>query len=288
MKRFLAIALLGLSIPSFATQPPAGDRPPTGDLHIAHRLPSGFDSSYRLYVPENWKPGDRWPLVTILHGGGGDENSPFDRTPGFREKIEAAARRHHFILLSPRGNKGWFGARMIPEGDARPIGPGIYRWPPAGAITGPSPRLPPLSDEDLAVSEEDAIATADAVRQAYGTDPARNFLVGNSAGSIATLHLVQAHPGRWCAIAPSDGPMDPATYPYARARGAIRAALFVHGDDDRTAPIESMRTIAEGFRGAGVPTRFITVKGGAHDTSWHIALPRIFSFFASQRCPAQR
>lgn len=260
--------------------------PPTGDRHVTSTIAPGIDSAYRLFVPEDWKPGDRWPLVTILHGGGSTEDSPFDRTPGFKDALEAAARRYHLILVSPRGHKGWWGARMLTEKDPAPIVSGTYRWPPAGALTGPPPALPPLSDSDLALSARDVLATEDAVRAAYNTDPGRSYLIGNSMGSIGALHLVQANPGRWCAIAPSDGPVDPVTYPYERARGAVSAAFFVHGDDDRTAPIESMRAIADGFVRAGVPTRFLTVPGGTHGNSWQRALPEILSFLLKHDCGA--
>ncbi len=270
------VVLAGLALATAA--------PPVGDRHVAYAPEAGVESAYRLFVPEDWTPGQHWPLVVILHGGSGTENTPFDRTPGFRETLLAAARAHHFILLSPRGGKGWYGARMLADGSG-PTPRGTYRWPPAGRITAPPPALPPLTDDDLARSERDVIASIAEVARTYGTDARRTYLMGNSMGSVGTLHLAQAHPQRWCAIAPSDGPVDPVTFPYARV-ARLDAALFVHGDDDRTAPIESMAAIAGGFDRAGVATTLTVIPGGTHASSWQRALPAIFDFFDRHACAA--
>ncbi|WP_313806279.1 dienelactone hydrolase family protein [Sphingobium sp.] len=265
----------------------APNAPAVGDLHLQTHLAPAVDSAYRVYVPRSWKPGKRWPLVVILHGGGGDENSPFDRTPGFREKLEAAADAHGFILVSPRGLKGWWGARMLPPDATEAVGRGTYRMPPAGKITSPPPALQELSARDRAMSRKSIEAAIEAVQATYRTDEGRVFLMGNSMGSVGTLHLAQEQPKRWCAIAPSDGPVDPASYPFQRVK-RLNAALFVHGDNDRVAPIESMRAMAEGFRQAGVPTEFLTVPDGGHSDTWHAALERIFDFFAGTACPRSK
>ncbi len=64
----------------------------------------------------------------------------------------------------------------------------------------------------------------------------------------------------------------------------VVGALFIHGDNDHIAPIESMRAIADGFRNAGVPTRFMSVGGGGHSDSWLTKLPDIFAYFEQQDC----
>lgn len=277
MKAFLAsLLLLG------ATAAAAADAPPVGDRGVAYQLEAGLESRFRVFVPEDWKPGDRWPLVVMLHGGGGTEDSPFDRGgEAFRKVLFDAARAHHFILISPRGHKGGWGANMV-IGGSGPTPRGTYRWPPKGAITGGPPDVKPRTPHDDFLAAEDVYRSIAQVAKAYGTLP-RPYLMGNSMGGQGTLHLAQAKPARWCAIAPSDGPYDPETYPYARAR-TVRAALFVHGDNDTTAPIESMVAIAGGFDRAGVPTRLIVVPGGGHSDSWQRALPQTFAFFDRYPC----
>jgi poly(3-hydroxybutyrate) depolymerase len=273
------LAVLALALGGQA----GGASPATGDRHVTYTLAPGIESAYRLFVPETWRPGERWPLVVILHGGGGTENSPFDRTPGFKASLEAAARAHRFILLSPRGHKGWWGAEMRPPEAATPTAPGAYRMPPAGAITGPPPKLEPLAAADRQLAERDVLRGIASVQATYGTDRRRVYLMGNSMGSVGTLHLAQADPGRWCAIAPSDGPLNPADYPYKRVRG-LAAALFVHGDNDTVAPIESMRAISEGFERVGVPSKFLVIAGGSHSDSWQRSLGTIFDFFSATDC----
>jgi len=272
-----------LSIALMTTMVTAAEMPQVGDRRVEYPLTADVESAYRLFVPEDWQPGQHWPLVVILHGGGGNENTPFDRDPAFREQLQAAARAHHFILVSPRGLKGWWGAQMLPPDAKGAIGRGTYRMPPAGKITGPPPALSLLSAEERALSRKSVEMAIGAVQKAYGTDPHRLFLMGNSMGSVGTLHLAQEDPRRWCAIAPSDGPVDPATFPFKRVRG-LNAAFFIHGDEDHVAPIESMTEIVNGFRRAGVPTDYLIVKGGTHGDSWHQALDPIFTFFANSKC----
>lgn len=268
--------LLSLLLAAAAVPPP-----PVGDSAQTYSPAPGVESRYRLFVPEDWKPGDHWPLVVMLHGGGANEDGPFDRDPAFRPQLFDAARAHHFILLSPRGHKGGWGAELLVEGSGMPPR-GTYRWPAPGALTGPPPKVAPRSAQDDALAQQDVFATIARVRAAYGV-LAHPYLMGNSMGGQGTLHLAQDQPRTWCAISPSDGPFDPASYPYARARGT-RAALFVHGDRDNVAPIESMLAMASGFERVGIPTRLMVIPGGGHSDSWHRAMPAIFDFFARNPC----
>ncbi len=34
---------------------------------------------YRIFVPSMWEPGRALPMVVILHGGGSNQNTPFER-----------------------------------------------------------------------------------------------------------------------------------------------------------------------------------------------------------------
>ncbi|WDF74527.1 hypothetical protein [Novosphingobium sp. KACC 22771] len=260
---------------------PVAPAPPVGDQAVTFMLAPGVESRYRLFVPEDWRPGDHWPLVVMLHGGGANEDGPFDRDPAFRDRLFAAARAHHYILLSPRGHKGGWGAQLLVEGSGLPPR-GTYRWPKPGALTGPPPKLAPRSQRDQALAHQDVFAAIGRIRTAYGT-LAHPYLMGNSMGGQGTLHLAQDQPRTWCALSPSDGPFDPSSYPYARAKGT-RAALFVHGDNDTVAPLESMADMAGRFDRAGIPTRLMIVAGGGHSDSWQRAMPAIFDFFARHPC----
>src|SRR5581483_10732401 len=49
-----------------------------GDLKLVYR--SSFDGKlvpYRIYIPKNYDKTKSYPLITLLHGAGGDENSFF-------------------------------------------------------------------------------------------------------------------------------------------------------------------------------------------------------------------
>ena len=71
-----------------------------GDLRLAIR--SGQDDSlqpFRLYVPKSYNAGQKWPLIVLLHGLGGDEGSYFERIP----EVTRLAEERGYLLASPRG-----------------------------------------------------------------------------------------------------------------------------------------------------------------------------------------
>ncbi len=60
---------------------------------------AGQKMPYRLYVPTNYQAG-KTPLIVLLHGGGGNENSLVERN----NKISLLlAEKYGFIILSPLG-----------------------------------------------------------------------------------------------------------------------------------------------------------------------------------------
>jgi len=101
-------------------------------------------------------------------------------------------------------------------------------------------------------------------------------------GMTGTLYLAQKYQGRWCAIAPSDGPPWP-DFPVSRLK-YLSGALFLNGEKDQLALSEVNRALAERVRAAGVDTRFLEIPNGDHPSAWYFALAEIFDFFDAHRC----
>lgn len=265
MRRSLG-AVLGVVMMAGAAQ---ADPAPTGDRHVSYALSAVPDTqlTYRLYVPADWTPEAHWPLVVILHGFGGNADSPF-REAG--ASLITEADRHHFILVAPAGydGRGDYGANL-----ALPVKAGPVSAKPGAMLRSP---------EQVRYAELDVMAVLDRVRQAYHTDPARTFLMGNSMGMTGTLHLAEKYPNRWCGISPSDGPPWP-DYPVERLR-YLAGAELVHGEADTVADLADTQKLAARMAAAGIPTRFIPVPGGTHPHAWTLVIPETFAFFDGLSC----
>jgi predicted peptidase len=224
---------------------------------------------YRVFVPSTWAPGKALPMVVVLHGGGSNQNTPFERNDNILVK---EAEKHGFIVVSPLGGgpSGGYGANYSPV-----FAPGAKR-PPL------NPEATPDTTSRL-ISESDVTMVTERTAQEYGVNRKRIYLMGNSMGSMGTLYLAQKYQGKWCAIGPSDGPVIPSSYQYNRVK-YLSGAIFVHGDNDTLASIDATKEMVENFKKAGIETKFVEVKGGTHTGSWADVLPGTFDFFDAHPC----
>jgi predicted peptidase len=225
---------------------------------------------YRIFVPSTWTPGKALPLVVVLHGGGSNQNTPFERNDNI---LAREAEKHGFIIVSPLGGGpgGGYGAPYSPV-----FAPGTNR--PA-----PNPSAAPPDTPERRVSESDVMTVTERTAEEYGVDRKRIYLMGNSMGSMGTYYLAQKYQGKWCAISPSDGPVIPSSFPYDRVK-YLSGAIIVHGDNDTLASIEATKEMVANFKKAGIDTRFVEVKGGTHTGSWADVLPGTFDYFDAHRC----
>jgi dipeptidyl aminopeptidase/acylaminoacyl peptidase len=148
-------------------------------------------------------------------------------------------------------------------------------WPiPKGSNTAA-----PATDQQqaYALAEKDVLNLIDLTEKEYKIDPAHVFLMGNSMGGQGIFHLAAKYPDRWAAIAPSDCPLDPAFYPFDKIKNI--PAMYIHGDADKTYPVEMGRAMAEAMKAHGENVTYVEVKGGEHPTSWPQVLPQIIDFF---------
>lgn len=65
----------------------------------------GFERSYLIFIPENYSPQIKYPLVFVLHGGGGNAKGLVKTT---RARFNELANRDGFIVVYPNGiEKSW-------------------------------------------------------------------------------------------------------------------------------------------------------------------------------------
>jgi predicted esterase len=133
-----------------------------GDLQKSYR--SALDNSlqpYRLYIPSIDDGRKPLPLIVLLHGMGGDENSMFDSYGN--GAFKTLAEKHGYIVVCPKGRE------------------------PASMYRGPA--------------AQDVLDVLADVRRAYKVDPNRIYLAGHSMGAYGTWSIAMEHPEVFTALA---------------------------------------------------------------------------------------
>ena len=171
-KLLIALALVSASL-VFAADPLYQAN---GDHARTYVHPNAPDPQpYRIFVPSAWEPGKTMPMVVVLHGGGSNQNTPFERNDNVLAK---EAEKHRFIVVSPPGGgpSGGYGASYAPV-----FAPGANRPPPN----------PGATPDTLArrMSESDVMMVTERTAEEYGADRKRIYLMGNSMGSTVTLYF---------------------------------------------------------------------------------------------------
>lgn len=113
----------------------------------------------------------------------------------------------------------------------------------------------------LGDAERDVLDVIAEIERAYRIDPDRVYLTGHSMGGYGTLSVAMNHPERFAAIAPVAGGV---ASPMGLAKIAHVPQLLVHGDADRTVPVERSRAIVEAGKKLGAEVKYIEVPGGDH------------------------
>src|SRR5262245_40233500 len=223
----------------------------TGDFKRHYLLAAaGGMMPYRLSVSSAHSASKAYPLVVLLHGLGGTEDSFFD---GYDKKVAPLAEQHGVIVAAPLGYRV----------------DGSYGWglgtPPADPTTR---RL-----QDL--SEQDVMRMLQLVRQQYRIDDARIYLGGHSMGAIGTWKLAPKTPDIWAAIAMFAGSGTPATL----ERIKQVPEFVVHGDADATVSVQGSRTMVAKAKELGIEVTYIEVPGGSHGGVVAPNLAAMFDFF---------
>lgn len=164
-------------------------------------------------------PAERPPLLILLHGIGADEE----------DLLPLAARLDpRFHVLSVRA----------PD-EAEPMG---WRWYAIDWTTTP----PSADPAEVAGSRDRLAAFVAEACAAYGTDPARTFLLGFSQGAIMALALLLARPELVRGVVAHSGRLarlpGPPAAPGALARAEV---LLLHGADDAVVPAAQGRRALE-------------------------------------------
>jgi predicted peptidase len=218
---------------------------------------------YVVYIPRDYNPRRRWPVVLFLHGSGERGNDALRATQiGAGAAIRSAPERVPAIVVFPQA-------------------PAESRW--------------------LEESADAAMAALDRVQREFHCDPHRVYLTGLSMGGYGTWHLAMAHPKRWAALVVVCGGLLPhatttavrqsplnagAADPYAFTAHAVRKlpVWIFHGTDDPVIPVDESRHMHDSLiQEHAADVRYTEYPGVGHN-AWEKAYgdPAMWSWLLGQ------
>jgi predicted esterase len=110
-------------------------------------------------------------------------------------------------------------------------------------------------------AERDVMDVLAEMMRAYRIDPNRVYLTGHSMGGFGTWSIAMNHPEVFAAIGPiSGGVVNPAGI----SKIAHIPEIIVHGDADKTVPVERSRVVVAMGKKLGIEMKYIEVPNGSH------------------------
>lgn len=231
----------------------------TGEQYRIYNFPgTGESIPYRLFVPTNWTPEKKLPMLVTLRAG----NTVDGPYRAGNDLVKQAAQRG-YIVVTPMGYRGlsqpYYGSRYQ-----------IVRPTPAAPAAG-------WTAQEDERAEQDVVNVINLVTKEYNVDTARIYLHGQNPSGSGALHLAAKYPERFAAVVVSSAPIVFDTYPFEKLKGNV-ALMIIHGDQDTSNPLEASQKMAAAAKAAGVDTVYATVPGGTHLEAYLTYAPQIFDF----------
>lgn len=243
-----------------ATDPSAPLYQHTGEQYRAYDFPgTGESIPYRLFVPENWTPEQRLPVLITLRAGTSINNNH----RGSNDLV-VQAREHGYIVISPLGYRGY----------AQPYYGSPY---PVDRPAGPSVPAAGWSDEDNQRAEQDVLNVLALVAAEYNADLGRVFVHGQNPSGSAAFHFAAKYPEQVAAIVVSAGPIVTSNYPFENLKDKV-AVMLLHGDQDTQNTVAASQRVVRELQVHGVEAEYHTVPGGEHLTAYLTYAAEIFAF----------
>jgi predicted esterase len=209
------------------------------------------DQPYGLYLPQDYNPARKYPLVISLHGAGSNHRLNLRRVFGkgnLPGESDPEATRYFprlkdvdYIVASPLA-RGTMGYQNIPEQDVYDV----------------------LAD----------------VKRRFAVDENRVYLTGLSMGGGGALWIAMTHPDLWAAVAPVCPASPPGTIDLAP--NALNLPMhFFHGSADPTVSPEVSRAWTARLKELGAKveyTEYLNVRHNSWDNAYKDGA--IFDWFA--------
>lgn len=185
---------------------------------------------FRLYIPENYKEGEKYPLVIFLHGAGRRGNDNVSQIKDMSGPLafvnHEVQKKYPSFVLAPQSPIGenWIGQTYSGERVA-------------------------LSLEDVKPSPINLMLLdlLQKIQVKYDIDSDRIYLTGQSMGGIGTWYLALMNPNEFAAIAPICGRSLP-----SEVSAIVDLPIWAfHGAEDKTILPEESRKMVKALKEAG-------------------------------------
>jgi predicted peptidase len=246
MRSLVLCSFLALSL---ASAPHSAARTETGFLDRTISV-QGTTYKYQVFVPDDWSPGQKWPIILFLHGAGErGSDGLLETAVGLPQAVRLDRSRFKTIVVMPQCLKeSW--------------------WP--------TPQM-----------EEMALAALSAATKEFKGDPKRTYLTGLSMGGYGSWDIAAKYPGKFAAVVPICGgivmpahlketrpdlaansyPDDPKSYAEVAKKLGKTPVWIFHGGSDDTVPPEGSRKLNDALKAAGGDVRYTEYPGVGHN-SW--------------------
>jgi pimeloyl-ACP methyl ester carboxylesterase len=200
----------------------------------------------RSYLPLNYDPAKKWPLVVYLHGYNGD-NPEYYNWWSADKRHDAVCDRHGVIFIEPHG-----------RGNTQ------YRG----------------------IGDRDVLKCIEMAKARFNVDADRVYLVGSSMGGFGTWNVATRHPELFAAINPIYGGGDYHVFMSKETLAKLSSweefvndkssstaqleallnlpVLVTHGDQDQSVNVNLSRYIVRMLQRWGYDVRYIEVPGKGH------------------------
>ena len=209
---------------------------------------------YYLYIPSNYTPHQKYPLVLLLHGGG--EKSNPKNTPA----------QNQAVILNQPYVQVWTSAYILPDN------PAIQQHWPSFVVVPQITTAQQWVDANVRkgsyvqTQQPTTVLTMtlqllDALQREYtGIDANRRYITGISSGAFGVWDAIERWPDYFAAAAPLAGAGDP-----SKVAGIKNLPIWAfHGAKDDSVPVSGSRDMIAALKASGGDPRYTEFPNSTH------------------------
>jgi predicted peptidase len=214
----------------------------------------GNSLTYYLYIPANYNPAKKYPLVLLLHGGGEKSNPQKTALQNAQvllgDPYAAVWSADYNAPGNPHIQEHWPCFVLVPQMKEGQVWVNINVH--LGSYTQPAqPSIPLMLTKEI----------LDGLQREYsGIDSQRLYITGLSNGGVGTWDAIERWPNYFAAAAPIAGAGDP-----LKAFVLKNLPIWAfHGSADPTIPVSGSRQMIAAIEAAGGHPRYTEFAGQGH------------------------